>query len=300
MEALKTSVVKKVKKHYTAPDIISRILFYILLAVLCVLFLFPVWWMVVNSLKPQETIYEDMSTMMTFLPSTSITTWFNSYAQLFLIFDEFGRSIFNSVLYAAITITGVLIFNSLAGYALARFRFPGHNALVTIIILILIVPVETSIVPQYVILKNLGLLDQNMRLVGYIIPGLISPFNIFMFRSFFLGIPKELEEAAYIDGCGRLRSFFRIIVPCSLPVFATVGIFTFMGSWNEYVFAQLMFAATPSMMPLQTYLQLINKFQPQDLSLVLASLTLSTIPIAIVYIFCQRWIIEGVAFSGLK
>ena len=111
---------------------------------------------------------------------------------------------------------------------------------------------------------------------------------------------RELEEAAYIDGCGGLRTFFRIIVPCSLPVFATVGIFTFMGSWNEYIFAQLMFAGHQSMMPLQTYLQIINKYQPQDLSLVLASLTFSTIPIAIVYVLFQRWIVEGVAFGGLK
>ena len=298
MEAVKEKAIKKVKKRITVSGVITKILFYLLLAVLCLIFLFPVWWMVVNSLKPQDVIYRDMSSALTFLPTTSPAHWFDSYIQLFSIFSQFGRSIFNSVLYAALSITGVLVLNSLAGYALARFTFPGHNVLVTIIILILIVPVETSLVPQYVILKSLGLL--NVRLLGYILPGLISPFNIFMFRSYFLGIPKELEEAAYIAGCGRLRSFFRIIIPCSLPVFATVGIFTSMGSWNEYVFAQLMFAGNPSMMPLQTYLQIINNFQPQDLSLVLASLTLSTIPIAIVYIFCQRWIIEGVAFSGLK
>lgn len=292
--------VKKHKKPITVSGVITKTLFYFMLGVLCVIFLFPVWWMVINSFKPQDVIYANMSSALTFLPTTPIWSWFNSYIEMFSIFKELGRAILNSVLYAGITITGVLIINSLAGYALSRFVFPGHNIIVTIIILILIVPVETSIVPQYVILKNLGLLNKNLRLIGYLLPGIVSPFNIFMFRSFFLGIPKELEEAAYIDGCGRLRSFFKIIVPCSLPVFATVGIFTFMGSWNEYVFAQLMFASTPSMMPLQTYLQLINNRQPQDLSLVLASLTFSTIPIAIVYIFCQRWIIEGVAFSGLK
>lgn len=252
-----------------------------------------------NSFKPQELIYADMSTLKTFLPSADILHWFDSYGNLFSTFDYFGRAILNSIVYAAVTITGVLVLNSLAGYALSRFRFPGHKVLVSIIIIILIVPVETSIVPQYVILKTLHLLDTNTRIIGYLLPGIVSPFYIFQFRAFFLGIPKELEEAAYIDGCGRLRAFFSVIVPCSMPVFATVGIFTFMGSWNEYVFAQLMFS-DPSMQPLQVYLQLINNFNPQDLSLVLAALTFSTIPIAIVYIFCQRWIIEGVAFSGLK
>lgn len=289
----------KQKKHLTPAQITAKTAFYLLLAVLCVVFLFPVWWMVMNSFKPQELIYADMSTLKTFLPSADILHWFDSYGNLFSTFDYFGRAILNSIVYAAVTITGVLVLNSLAGYALSRFRFPGHKVLVSIIIIILIVPVETSIVPQYVILKTLHLLDTNTRIIGYLLPGIVSPFYIFQFRAFFLGIPKELEEAAYIDGCGRLRAFFSVIVPCSMPVFATVGIFTFMGSWNEYVFAQLMFS-DPSMQPLQVYLQLINNFNPQDLSLVLAALTFSTIPIAIVYIFCQRWIIEGVAFSGLK
>ena len=288
-----------IKKQYGVSGVAFKTLFIILLTVLCIIFLFPIWWMVMNSFKPQEVIYADMSTLKTFLPSAELWTWLNSYVKLFSTFEQFGRSILNSVVYAAITITGVLLINSLAGYALSRFVFPGHKTLVTIIILILIVPVETSIVPQYVILKSFGLLEQNLRVVGYLIPGLVSPFYIFQFRAYFLGIPKELEEAAYIDGSSKFMTFLRIIVPCSLPVFATVGIFTFMGSWNEYVFAQLMFS-DPSMQPLQVYLQLINNFNPRDLSLTLAALTFSTIPIAIVYIFAQRWIIEGVAFAGLK
>lgn len=160
-------------------------------------------------------------------------------------------------------------------------------------------PVETSIVPTYIILQNLGLLREETRVIGYLLPGLVSPMYIFMFRAYFLGIPKELEEAAYMDGCGKLKAYFTVIVPCCKPVFATVAIFAFMGQWNEYVFAQLMFS-DPSLQPLQVYLQLINNFNPKDISMVMASLTFSTIPIALVYIFCQRYIVEGVAFSGLK
>ena len=125
---------------------------------------------------------------------------------------------------------------------------------------------------------------------------------IFMFRSYFMGIPKELEEAAYIDGCGKLRTFFRVIVPCCKPVFATVAIFAFMGQWNESVFAQLMFAGRQDLMPLQVFLQLVQKGTDAtgDMSVTMAALTFGTIPIAIVYIFCQKYIVEGVAFSGLK
>lgn len=290
----------KRKKHYTPSQIVAKILFYILLVVLCVIFLFPIVWMVMNSLKPQATIYSDMDSVLAFLPSRHITEWFVSYKQLFVVFDGFGRAIFNSFLYCTITIIGVSVVNSLAGYALARIVFPGQKSMVTVILLLLMIPVETSIIPTYVILKSFGLLGGNLlRIIGYLLPGICSPMYIFQFRAFFMGIPKELEEAAAIDGCGRLGTFFRIIMPCSMPVFATVAIFTFMGSWNEFVFARLMFS-DPSMQPLQVFLQLINNRNPKDLSLILASLTFSTIPIAIVYIFCQRWIVEGVAFSGLK
>lgn len=288
------------KKSLTPKRVIKSTLFYAFMLLLAAIFTFPVLWMVVNSFKSQKEVYETINSLRTFLPYTwDVTKWFESYKNLFSTFDYFGQSIINSIVYASITITGVLIINSIAGYALSRFVFPGHKLIVNIIILILIVPVETSIVPLYVILKNLGLLDPNLRIIGYLIPGLVSPFYIFMFRNYFLGIPKELEEAAYIDGAGRLKTFFRIIIPVSLPVFATVAIFTFMGSWNEYVFAQLMFSS-PTQQPLQVFLQLINNFNPKDISLVMASLTFSTIPIAIVYIFCQRYIVEGVAFTGLK
>lgn len=292
---------EKKRKHITPQYVITKILFYLLLLVLCVIFLFPIVWMVMNSLKTHAGIYSDMDSILTFLPSRSISEWFLSYKQLFTLFDEFGRAILNSFIYCAVTIVGVLIINSLAGYALARIKFPGCKTLVTIILLLLIIPVETSIIPTYVILKTFGLLNHGnfLRIVAYLLPGLCSPMYIFQFRAFFMGIPQELEEAAAIDGCSRLGTFFKIIIPCALPVFATVAIFTFMGQWNEYVFAQLMFS-DPKMQPLQVYLQLINGRNPKDLSLILASLTFSTVPIAIVYIICQRWIVEGVAFSGLK
>ncbi len=280
--------------------IIGTTFFYLFLAALCVLFLFPVVWMVMNSMKTAEEVDASINSFATFLPSKNIGVWFQSYGKMFTTYKYVPRSIFNSFLYCGIVILGILIINSLAGYALTRFRFPGHKVLVTIILLLLIVPVETSVVSTYMILNFFGLTKGEAGILGYLLPGFVSPMYIFMFRSYFMGIPKELEEAASIDGCGKLKTFFRVIMPCCAPVFATVAIFAFMGQWNEYVFAQLMFSLRKDLMPLQVYLQLINSWEPSDVSVTMAALTFSTIPIAIVYIFCQKYIVEGVAFSGLK
>ena len=296
--------VHKPKKHHkplTPARVTVSICKWIGLTVLCVLFLFPIWWMVISSFKPQTVIYEQLDSFMTFLPSTwNVGEWFTSYVNLFNSFDYFGTAILNSIFYCAVSVAGVLLVNSIAGYALARLEFPGSNVLTTIIILLIIVPVETSIVPQYVILSQLGLLSSSTaRVAGYLLPGIVSAFYIFMFRQYFMGMPKELEEAAEIDGAGKVRTYFVIIMPLAKAIFATVAIFTFMGAWNEYVFADLMFPQAQQK-PLQAFLQLVNTYNPKDLSMVMAALTVSTIPIAIVYIFCQRYIVEGVSFSGLK
>lgn len=280
--------------------IIARIFVCIGLAVLCVLFLFPIWWMVISSLKTHDTILEDLPSFATFLPRGDVTKWFGSYVELFSSFENFGKAIFNSFVYCGATVLGVLLINSLAAYALTRLEFPGSGVISTIVILLIIVPVETSVVPLYVILQKMGLLYEQTAAVGYVLPNLVSALYIFMFKQYLEGIPRELEEAAEIDGAGKVRTFFSIILPLAKPIFATVAIFTFMGAWNEYVFAQLIFGNYDSQMPLQAFLQIVNKRNPQDLALTMASLTISTIPIAIVYIFCQKNIVEGVSYSGIK
>jgi len=276
-----------------------------LIACLGIVFVFPIWWMVVNSFKSQPEIYAQLDSFRTFLPPADMSGMFDSYVNLVRAFDLFFLAILNSFLYAAILICFVLLVNSFAGYALSRFRFPGSKVFVTIIILILIVPVETSVVPLYTILFRMGLLNtsgvlrENIRIIAYILPGIASPFYIFMFRQFFLGIPKELEEAAKIDGASRLRTYFSVIVPNAKGVFAAVTVFTFMGVWNDYLWPQLIFT-NQRQFPLQVFLQIVNNYNPPDISMVMASLTISTIPIAIVYVLAQKYIVDGVAFTGLK
>lgn len=290
----------KDKKKTSFAQVIKTTLIIVFCLILSVIFLFPLVWMVSNSFKDHETVYAQINSIITFLPpSLNIGEWFVSYIKLFQGFENFGQSVINSFIYAGVTIVSVLTINSIAGYALARFNFPGNRVLTTIILLLMIIPIETSVVPMYLILYYLGLLREPFNVVGYLIPGFASLFYTYMFRQYFLGMPREIEEAARIDGCSRMGVFFKMIVPLAKPIFATVAIFTFMGQWNEYIFAQLMFP-NPAQQPLQVFLQLVNNNNPQDIGMVMASLTLSTIPIALVYIFAQRYIVEGVAFTGLK
>ena len=290
----------KDKKKTSFAQVIKTTLIIVFCLILSVIFLFPLVWMVSNSFKDHETVYAQINSIITFLPpSLNIGEWFVSYIKLFQGFENFGQSVINSFIYAGVTIISVLTINSIAGYALARFNFPGNRVLTTIILLLMIIPIETSVVPMYLILYYLGLLREPFNVVGYLIPGFASLFYTYMFRQYFLGMPREIEEAARIDGCSRMGVFFKMIVPLAKPIFATVAIFTFMGQWNEYIFAQLMFP-NPAQQPLQVFLQLVNNNNPQDIGMVMASLTLSTIPIALVYIFAQRYIVEGVAFTGLK
>lgn len=154
-----------------------KVVIYIAITLLALTYLFPVLWMVVNSFKTQEQIYETISSFASFFPATwNVAEWMRSYVELFSTFDFFGRSILNSFIYSAITIVGVLFFNSLAGYALARIKFPGSKFIINFILILILVPVETSIVPLYVILSKLNLLK--VRVVAYLIPSFVSPFYI--------------------------------------------------------------------------------------------------------------------------
>ncbi len=297
--------IKKKRKAMTKGQIAFAVFKYSIFVIYGFISFLPMWWMVVNTTKTHAVINAHMDSILTFLPGSDVSSWLDSFIALFTEFELFGRTVLNSVIYALIMITLVLLINSFAGYALARFKFPGNRVIETIIIMLLIVPVETSVVPLYVILYRMGLLNTAnslgaaTRVVAYVLPGIVSPYNIFLFRQYFLGIPKDLEESARIDGCTRLGTYFRIVLPLSLVIFATVTIFTFMGVWNDYLYPQLIFTKE-EFFPVQVFLQQVNSRVPKDMSLIMASLTFSTIPIIIVYVAFQRYIVEGVSYTGLK
>ena len=281
----------------TTVKMIKTSSYYLMMFMLAFLFVFPLLWMVMSSLKPNEMVFTHIKSIHAFLPplNVPITHWFDAYKEVFRRFNLL-QGIGNSFLYGSIIVTLNILVNSMAAYALAKFNFPGKKVILGIIIFILIVPMETGIVPLFVIVNSLHLVNS---IPGLIAPALGNVFNIFLFRQFFIGIPVELEEAAVIDGAGRLRIFFSIIIPLSKPIIATIAILTFIGSWNDFLWPVLIFTDN-ARMPLQVILNVLNNTEPVYINQVLAGLTISTIPIILVYAFFQKYIVEGISHTGIK
>ena len=222
------------------------------------------------------------------------------------VFTEYGiwKYAFNSIVYAAVIIVLNIIINGLAGYAMAKFEFPGKGFFMFIILFLIIVPVETSIIPLYSIVKVLLGLKGTSSVLAVILPSSISIFNIFLFIQFFEGIPKEYEEAARIDGAGTLRIFFSMILPLSKPIVATVATFCFIGAWNDYLWPTMVLpyaeeGAWP-LYPIQSALTSIQSIQGITTGEIMASLVVTSIPIFIVYVVAQKYIVQGFGSAGLK
>lgn len=272
-------------------------LYYAMMFALSALFIFPLIWMVTSSLKPEAMIFTQLRSLKAFsLPfEQPISTWFDAYRVVFTRFN-LVRAIGNSVMYGSIIVICNIIVNSLAAYALAKFHFPGKKLIIALIIFIMIVPMETGIVPLFVIVNSLKLVN---TIPGLVAPALGSVFNVFLFRQFFMGIPDEFEEAAILDGAGKMRIFVSIIMPLSKSIIATVAVLTFIGSWNDFLWPVLIFTEN-SKMPLQVILNVLNNTDPVRTNEVLAALTVSTVPIIMIYAFFQRFIVEGISHAGVK
>lgn len=208
----------------------------------------------------------------------------------------FMRWMLNSMVIAVI-VTGANVFlNAMAGYALARLRFPGRVLLFWIIIGTMMIPGQVTIIPVFILLSKLGWIDTYAALT---IPFLTSAFGVFMFRQFFLGIPKSLEEAAMLDGMGPVGTFFKIILPMAKPVLAAQAIFMFLGSWNSFMWPAMLLS-TPEMYTLPVGL---NSFQGQYYTfwnIVMAGTMFVTAPVVVVFIIFQRYFIQGISTTGIK
>ncbi|GEL07731.1 carbohydrate ABC transporter permease [Salisediminibacterium halotolerans] len=276
----------------------QRIVLYISLLVLAVIFLFPLVWMVVSSFKDDLQIFRDMTSIQAFLPpmpGEAEGGYLENYIVAFERADLF-RYIINSLIYTGgIIVTGLFV-NSLAGYALARFRIPFMGIWLGIIIATLIIPPESIFLPLYLLVFNLGWVN---TFSGLIIPFIANAFAIFLFRQFFLDFPKELEEAARIDGCSQIGTFFRIIVPLSKPVFATVAIVLFINHWNDFLWP-LVVASDESIRTIQIGLQYFMNQEPVEWGPMMAALTVATIPMLFVFGFLQRYYVQGLTHTGSK
>jgi multiple sugar transport system permease protein len=190
----------------------------------------------------------------------------------------------------------VLIIDSLAGYAYARMEFPGRKLLFNLLIATLFLPGVMFLVPNFVTTNNLGMLN---KYSGVIIPGLAGVFGVFFMRQFFESLPRELEEAAEIDGATRLQIFFKIALPLSKPALATLGVISFLASWNDFLWA-LLVLKDRDIMTLQPGLRTLQGAYTSEYGLMMAGAVIVAIPVLILYLFLQRFIVQSVATTGIK
>lgn len=274
---------------------IANWILVIVLILLSLFFLFPVIWMLANSFKADAQITADMNTAAAFIPPTLNGSFFDNYISI-LTNTSFLRYMLNTLFYAAVLIVLGVIVNGLAGYALAKIKFPFRERWLLIIMLLMIVPMETIITIHFLFVAKLGLLN---TVIGYILPMIVNPFNIFLFRQVFISLPDDIYEAAQLDYCSPIKYFFTMVLPMSKSVVATVSVFTFLNVWNDYLWPSLVFTSS-DLLTAQIGLNAITSNDNTTMGQTLAVITLITIPVIIIYSFFSKQIVEGVVSTGSK
>ncbi len=266
---------------------------YALMAVAAILMFAPIYYLLVGSLKPSAEVLDGFAG---FLP-TNLS--FDNYAAVFQALSSdasgyFWQFMFNSVAISVVVVVGGLVVNSLAGYAFSRLEWVGRDKVFILIILLVIVPFESVAIPLMALMQG-----QRDTLLVQMIPFIANAFSVFLFYTFFLNLPKSVEEAARLDGLGAWGTFFRIVVPNSQPVFATVAILTFLSSWGQYLWPSLV-TSDPSVRPLPLQMSVFSARVPVDWGQTFAFGTLLVLPVLIVFLIFQRYFVQSVAGSAVK
>jgi len=264
----------------------------LVLVVLALFFLAPLVMMLAGSLKADRRVLVEAGSLAAFLPAGASM---QNYADV-LRRSDFLRYLRNSTLITGSIVTLGLLVNSMAAYAFARLRWRGRRALFTLVLALLIVPFEAIAVPLFFGASLLGLRD---TFSVQILPFVADAFSIYLFYSFFLGLPKELEEAARLDGPSVLRTFFTIIVPNARPVFATVAILSFLTWWRAYLWP-LMVTIGDDVRPLPVAIAAFHTLPPLQWGDILAFGVMMAAPVLLVFVVFQRWFVRGVASSGIR
>jgi multiple sugar transport system permease protein len=263
---------------------------YVLFAILAgtaLITLIPVVWMVLTALKTSADVSADPPT---FIPKTFRWANFSDAWN----FAPFGRYLINSLIMTGGIVITQVATSALAAYAFARLRFPGRDLLFYIYLGTLIIPPQVTVIPQFLIVRELGWVDS---FAGLIIPQAFTAFGVFLLRQFFLGIPRELEDAARIDGASRWGCFWRIILPLSGPALASLAIFAFMFHWNNLLWP-LIVSNTDKTIPVVVGLTRFQGEHGTDWQLLMAASVVATIPVLVAYFAAQRWFVQGIATSG--
>jgi multiple sugar transport system permease protein len=261
------------------------------LGLLALLFLAPLLWMVTTSLKSTAEVSK---ADLTFLPETPTTEGYEKI--LGAPQTPVGQWFLNSMIAATAQTLLVLVVATMAAYALARLSFPGKRIITALILATLFVPPISLLIPNYVIVSQLGWLDS---LTAVIVPGAAGAFGVFFLRQFFLSMPIELEEAALLDGASRWKIFLTVIVPLSRPALATLALLTFLANWNDFLWP-LYVLFSPERLTIQPGLSTLQSAYTTDYATILAGGAIASIPVLILFLISQRFVIEGIARGGLK
>jgi len=264
------------------------LIFYVLMSALAVVFMAPLIWMVGASLKPEPDV---LAIPPTFLPRTF--EWQN-YAEVGSVVPRF---LYNSAKLALFSVVGVLLVSSLAAYAFARIEFWGRDFAFSVLLSTLMVPAIVTLIPLYIIYRHIGWIDTHYPL--WVPRVLHSVFAIFLLRQFFKQIPKDLEDAAEIDGASTFRIYWSIMLPQVKPALAAVGIFAFLDSWND-LFGPLIFLNSIGNQTLPVALALFQGEFFSQVSVLMAGATLTVLPVLVIYFSAQKYFIQGITLTGIK
>ncbi|MCC6445412.1 MAG: carbohydrate ABC transporter permease [Armatimonadetes bacterium] len=251
--------------------------------------IFPFYWMIVTSLKP---LSEAVQAPPTLIPHRWM---FANYAEAWRSVP-FARYFANTVFISAVVTAGVILTSALAAHAFSRMEFRGKNAVFAGMLATMMIPFEVILIPDFVLIKNLGWYNTYQAMI---LPWAANVFSIFLLRQFFMTIPVELYEAAILDGCSSWIYLWKVAMPISTPALVTIGIFSFLGSWNSLLWP-LIVTSEQKMRPIQVGLAYFQTDQGTYYNLLMAGATLTILPIVILFLFAQRHFVESIARTGLK
>lgn len=248
---------------------------------------FPVLWMVTSSLKTRETVTDGK------LIPADVT--FDNFVYVFTEVP-FARFLWNSFFISAVITVVALFLHSMAAYALARLRFPGREKMFVAIFSTLLVTPPVILIPLFLVVQQLGMLDSY---AGLIVPAIFNAFGIFLLRQFYLGLPRELEEAAIVDGCGHWRVYWNIVLPLSRPILSALAIFFFLANWNSFIWPQIV-TTDPDLTVVQVGIASFQQQYTSNWNYILAAAAVAALPMLALFFAFQRQIVESVKTSGLK
>lgn len=270
--------------------ILSRSTVHIVLILLGAFFLLPFLWMLSTALKEEAQV---LITPPVWIPDPVMWSNFRTASE----FVPFFKYMSNSTFVAILDVLGTIIACPLVAYGLSRLEWKGRDVLFFITIAVMMIPTEVTMIPTFILWSKLGLVNTYIPLFIQSFFG--RPFMIFLLRQFFMNLPRDLEDAARIDGASEIRIYAQVILPLVVPGILTVGLFRFMNSWNDFI-GPLLYLSKDSMYTLPIGLQMFSTQYKTEWSLLMAASLMTTVPVVLVYFFVQKRFIEGITFSGIK